>query len=140
MADLVVRSSKLKGVSVSGDVVVRAIDEFPILAVAATQAEGDTKIEGAEELRVKETDRIRAMTSELTKLGAHVEELKDGMIIRGGRRLHGGAVDSYHDHRIAMSLAVAAQVAASPIDIAHFDMVAISYPGFVPDLTGLSKR
>jgi 3-phosphoshikimate 1-carboxyvinyltransferase len=139
VADIVIKSSTLKGVSVGGDVVVRAIDEFPILAVAATQAEGDTRIEGAEELRVKETDRIRAMTSELTKLGAHVEELKDGMVIRGGRRLHGAACDSYHDHRIAMSLAVAAQVAASPVEIGHFDMVAISYPGFVADLTGLAR-
>ncbi len=131
--------SALHGVSVSGDVVVRAIDEFPVLAVAATQAKGETRIEGAEELRVKETDRIKAMTSELLKLGADVEELKDGMIIRGGKPLHGASVDSFHDHRIAMSMAIAAQVASSPVDIAHFDMVAISYPSFQTDLSALGR-
>lgn len=140
VADIIVRHSNLKGVSVKGDVVVRAIDEFPVLAVAATQAAGETRIEGAEELRVKETDRIMAMTSELRKLGADVDELKDGMVIRGNSPLKGTAVDSYHDHRIAMSLAVAAQVTTGPVEIAHFDMVAISYPSFASDLKGLAGR
>ncbi len=139
VADIEVRASALKGVEVSGDVVVRAIDEFPVLAVAATQAEGETRITGAEELRVKETDRIRAMTSELLKLGADVEELTDGMVIRGGAPLRGGECESYHDHRVAMSLAVAAQVATGPVKIAHFDMVAISYPGFTQDLRRLAR-
>lgn len=140
VGDIVVRHAPLHGVHVAGDVVVRAIDEFPILAVAATQAEGETVIEGAGELRVKETDRIRAMTSELRKLGADVEELPEGMRIRGGRPLSGGVVDSFHDHRIAMSLAIAAQVASNAVEITHFDMVAISYPGFDTDLGRLVQR
>ncbi len=138
VADIVVRHSSLRGVSVSGDVVVRAIDEFPALSVAAAMAEGETRITGAEELRVKETDRITAMTTELRKLGADVDELDDGMVIRGGRPLNGGKVESYHDHRVAMSLAVAALCADGPVEIEHFDMVAISYPDFVKDLRSLA--
>jgi 3-phosphoshikimate 1-carboxyvinyltransferase len=140
VADIEVSYSALKGISISGDVVVRAIDEFPVIAVAATQAEGETRVEGAAELRVKETDRIHAMATELRKLGATVEELPDGMVIQGGCRLHGATVESYHDHRVAMSLAVAALVSGGPIEIEHFEAVAISYPGFAADLRGLAGR
>ena len=107
MATVSGRSSALTGIEVGGEVVVRAIDEFPIFAVAATQAAGTTVIRDAAELRVKESDRIAAVCTELRKMGADVEERPDGMRIHGPARLHGALVDSHHDHRLAMSLAAA---------------------------------
>ena len=139
VADLVATHSALKGMEISGDLVVRAIDEFPVLAVAAAVAEGETRITGAEELRVKETDRIHAMTTELEKLGVDVEQYPDGMVIRGGRPVSGGQVSSYYDHRVAMSLAVAALVAEGPVYIENFECVAISFPRFREQLLSLMR-
>ena len=139
IADIVVSHSSLKGIDVDGDLVVRAIDEFPVLAVVAAVAEGTTRITGAEELRVKETDRIHAMTTELGKLGVDVEEFRDGMAIRGGARLKGCPVASYHDHRVAMSLAVAGLVAEGEVQIAGFDCVSISFPTFREQLLSLAR-
>ncbi len=130
VADILVRHSRLKGIEIGGDVVPRAIDEFPVLSVAAALAEGTTVIRDAEELRVKETDRIAAMASELGKLGAAVEPTPDGMIITGRERLQGGAVTSHGDHRIAMSCAVAALAAAGPVAIADTACTETSFPGF----------
>ena len=107
LADLVVHASPLRATEAHGDLIVRAIDEFPIFAVAATQAEGTTVIREAAELRVKESDRIASVATELRKMGAQVEERPDGMLIHGPTRLHGAVVECHRDHRLAMALAVA---------------------------------
>ena len=137
VADLRVRSAVLKACKISGAVIPRLIDEIPILAIAATCAEGITIIEDAAELRVKESDRIVAMVKELTKLGANVTERPDGMAIVGGKTLTGTEVESYDDHRIAMSLAIAALIAKGKTSINHAESAAISYPSFIPTLQGL---
>jgi len=133
-----VRSSELKGIEVGGERLLRAIDEFPILCVAASLAEGDTRITGAGELRVKESDRIAAMACELRKLGARVEELSDGLVIRGGERLRGARLESHGDHRIAMALAVAGLVARGETEVEGAEVVAVSFPGFFECLNLLS--
>jgi 3-phosphoshikimate 1-carboxyvinyltransferase len=130
VADIVVRHSRLRGIEIGGEVVPRAIDEFPVLSVAAALAEGTTTISDAEELRVKETDRIAAMASELNKLGAAVEPTADGMIIHGRERLEGGVVTSHGDHRIAMSCAIASLVASAPVTIHDTACTETSFPGF----------
>ncbi|MDD2367434.1 MAG: 3-phosphoshikimate 1-carboxyvinyltransferase [Desulfuromonadaceae bacterium] len=130
VADILVRYSSLKGISISGDVVPRAIDEFPVLCIAAARGEGITTIRDARELRVKETDRIKAISENLRKLGITVTETEDGMDITGSERLLGGVVDSSGDHRIAMSMSIAALVAASEITITDIDCVATSFPTF----------
>jgi len=130
VADLLVRTSALKGVEIGGEVVPRAIDEFPVISVAACFAEGRTVIRDARELRVKETDRIAAMVSELSKVGAKVEALEDGMVIEGTGRLEGGAVESHGDHRIAMSMAVAALAGGGPLSINDTGCTATSFPNF----------
>jgi len=132
VADIMVRSSKLKGISISGSVVPRAIDEFPAICVAAARAEGVTAIRDARELRVKETDRITAMACNLKKLGITVTETEDGMDISGSEQLLGGTVDSYGDHRIAMSMSVAALVASASITVSDIACVATSFPTFFP--------
>jgi 3-phosphoshikimate 1-carboxyvinyltransferase len=130
VADLLVKSSRLHGIEIGGSVVPRAIDEFPVVAVAAAVAEGQTIIRDAHELRVKETDRIAAMVSELSKLGADVEASEDGMVINGVESLSGGKVTSHGDHRIAMSLAVASNLATAEVVIADTDCTETSFPGF----------
>ncbi|MDD2856249.1 MAG: 3-phosphoshikimate 1-carboxyvinyltransferase, partial [Desulfuromonadaceae bacterium] len=130
VADILVRYSSLKGISISGDVVPRAIDEFPVLCIAAARGEGITTIRDARELRVKETDRIKAISENLRKLGITVTETEDGMDITGSERLLGGVVDSSEDHRTAMSMSIAALVAASEITITDIDCVATSFPTF----------
>jgi 3-phosphoshikimate 1-carboxyvinyltransferase len=130
VADLLVKSSQLHGIEIGGSVVPRAIDEFPVVAVAAAVAEGQTIIRDAHELRVKETDRIAAMVSELSKLGADVEAREDGMVINGVESLSGGKVTSHGDHRIAMSLAVASNRATAEVVIADTDCTETSFPGF----------
>ena len=137
VADLHVRSASLKACKIGGSIIPRLIDEIPILAIAATCAEGTTVIEDAEELRVKESDRIVAMVKELTKLGANITERPDGMEIVGGKALHGTELESYDDHRIAMSLAIAALVAKGKTSINRAESAAISYPSFIPTLQGL---
>lgn len=130
VADLLVKSSDLHGIEIGGSVVSRAIDEFPVISVAAAVAEGTTTIRDAHELRVKETDRIAAMVSELSKLGADVVAREDGMFINGVEALSGGQVASHGDHRIAMSLAVAASRTSAEITIADTDCTETSFPGF----------
>lgn len=139
VADILVRSSRLKGYAIAGSVVPRAIDEFPAICVAAACAEGTTTIREARELRVKETDRISAMTANLRTLGVPVEECDDGMTINGVERLSGGSVESFGDHRIAMSLAVAALVSTDGITIADTGCVATSFPTFFPLLEKVSR-
>ena len=134
VADLRVRSSQLKGCKIGGALIPRMIDEIPVLAVAASLAEGTTIIQDAAELRVKESDRIAITAKELNKMGANIIELPDGMEISGGRSLTGNIVDSYTDHRIAMSLAIAALVAQGKTTIDRAESAAISYPSFVPTL------
>jgi 3-phosphoshikimate 1-carboxyvinyltransferase len=130
VADILVRHSQLKGIEICGDMVPRAIDEFPVISVAAALAEGITTIRDAEELRVKETDRIDAMVSELGKLGGLVEGRPDGMVITGVEQLNGGTVTSHGDHRIAMSLAVAALSARDSVTIVDAACTETSFPGF----------
>lgn len=129
VADLRVRHARLTGIDVPVRHVPDMIDEFPILAVAAACAEGTTTIRGAEELRVKESDRIRSMATGLRALGILLEETPDGAIIEGGR-LRGGSVDSYGDHRVAMAFAVAGQVTDGEVLIGDVGNVATSFPGF----------
>ncbi len=130
MGDILVRSSTLRSVHVKGDMVPRAIDEIPVISVAACFAEGETVIRDARELRVKETDRIRAMTAELRKLGAQVEELDDGMIILGKGSLRGAMCSTWGDHRIAMAIAVAGSRADGVTEIEDAECVSVSFPGF----------
>lgn len=130
VADIFVRSSFLKGIAISGSVVPRAIDEFPVICVAAARAEGVTTIRDAKELRVKEADRITAIADNLGKLGITVTETEDGMDITGSEQLLGGMVDSCGDHRIAMSMSVAALVASSAITVTDIACVATSFPTF----------
>lgn len=129
--DLRVCTSDLKSCEISGDLIPRLIDEIPVIAVLATQAEGTTVIKNAEDLRNKESDRIRAVVTELKKLGADIEETQDGMIINGKTPLKGGAeVDTYNDHRLAMSLYTAGLISEKEILIKDFDWINISFPEF----------
>ena len=131
IADIEIRKSRLKGITVSEDLVPLSIDEFPVFFVAAACAEGETLVRGAEELRVKETDRLAAMADGLTVLGVENKLHPDGLWIRGGNGFKGGTVDSRGDHRIAMSFAVASLRAKSEIEILDVANVATSFPGFV---------
>jgi 3-phosphoshikimate 1-carboxyvinyltransferase len=137
VADVTVRSSDLCGVDVGGDTVVRMIDEFPVLAVAATQATGVTHIRDAAELRVKETDRIATTVAELRALGAAIEAHPDGFTVRGPTPLRGGAVHSHGDHRLAMALVVAGLVAQDELEVQRAECIADSFPGFVDLIRGL---
>jgi len=134
VADLRVRHSKLKSCKIAGSMIPRLIDEIPILAVAATFAEGTTVIQDAAELRVKESDRLAVTASELNRMGAKITELPDGLEITGGTSLVGTEADSYTDHRIAMSLAIAALNARGTTTIRRAEAAAISYPNFVSTL------
>ncbi|HEX77434.1 MAG TPA: 3-phosphoshikimate 1-carboxyvinyltransferase [Dehalococcoidia bacterium] len=138
IADLVAESSALSAIHIGGEIIPRLIDEIPVLAVAAAQARGTTIIRDAAELRVKESDRIGTLVEELSKMGAQIEELPDGMVVHGGRRLRGAEVDSHGDHRLAMTLAVAALIAEGETTIGHAEAVAVSYPGFWQDLAKAS--
>ncbi|MBI5563427.1 MAG: 3-phosphoshikimate 1-carboxyvinyltransferase [Chloroflexi bacterium] len=131
IADMAIKTSDLRGISVDGDWVVRMIDEFPIFALLATQAQGETLVRDAEELRVKESDRIASLALELRKLGAQIEERPDGFCIEGPTRLHGAVVDSHGDHRLAMSLAVAGLIADGETTITNAEAYRESFPNFV---------
>ena len=137
VGDLRVVHGPLKGFSIGADLIPRLVDEIPVLAVAACCAEGPSRVTGAEELRVKETDRLAVMARQLGAMGAQIEEFPDGMTIQGGVMLHGAEVDSETDHRVAMSLAVAAQIASGVTTIARPEAAAVSYPGFWDDLERL---
>ncbi len=131
LADIEASSSNLKAVEISGELVPRLIDEIPLLALLATQADGETVIKDAAELRVKETDRIKAISSELRKLGAEIEEYPDGMKIKGNTELKGGIeVDSYGDHRIGMTMAIAGLIAENGITVKNSESINISFPDF----------
>jgi 3-phosphoshikimate 1-carboxyvinyltransferase len=132
-----VRSAALRGLEVGGDVVVRMIDEFPVLMVAALCAEGETLVRDAQELRVKETDRIAVMAAELRKMGAEIEERPDGYRIVGPQKLRGAEVDGHDDHRIAMTLSVAALVAEGQTVVHDIACAADSFPGFPQTLQAL---
>ena len=136
-ADLLIRSSSLHATTIEGELIPTLIDELPVIAVLAAFAEGTTVIKDAAELKVKESDRIAVMTENLKRMGADVEPTDDGMIIHGGRPLHGATINPYLDHRIAMSFAVAALAADGKTEIQDADCVKISYPGFYTDLEGL---
>jgi len=138
VGDLIVRSTALRGIELRGELVVRAIDEVPVLAVAAAFARGTTTIHDAQELRVKESDRLKALATTLTTVGARVTELPDGLIIEGGQPLHGGRISSFGDHRIAMALTIAGLAGTGEIVLEEGASVAISFPRFydlVRDLT-----
>ena len=134
VADIVVHSSHLRGTVIEGALIPRLIDEVPALAVAACLAEGETVVRDAGELRVKESDRIRATAGELRRLGARIQELPDGMVIHGVGSLRGAACGSHGDHRLAMALAVAGLLAAGETTVRGAEAVAISYSSFWNDL------
>lgn len=139
VADIRIRSSKLHGTTIKGDIIPRLIDELPVIAAAALFADGETVIADAQELKVKETNRIRAVVDEFTKCGADITETEDGMIIQGMNPLHGADFVTYGDHRMAMSLAIVAQLAEGTSTIDDSDCVAVSYPQFFNDFYGLEK-
>ncbi|MGB8648334.1 MAG: 3-phosphoshikimate 1-carboxyvinyltransferase [Anaerolineae bacterium] len=134
---LVGNGHDLRGTEIAGGLIPRMIDEFPILAVAATQAHGETRVRDAAELRVKESDRIATLTGELRKMGAQIEPYADGFTIVGPTRLQGAPVRSHGDHRLAMSLAVAALIAQGETTIEGWECVADSFPGFDTLLAGV---
>jgi len=140
VGDVTVRSSRLKATTISGSTVVRMIDEFPILAVAASFAHGKTVVHDAKELRVKETDRISTIVSELRALGAKIEEHPDGFAIDGPTPLRGGIVDSHRDHRLAMALTVAGLAAEGDVIVNRAEYAADSYPGFLDQLHSLVEE
>ena len=130
VGDLRVRSAQLIGTTIGAELIPKTIDELPILCVAAALADGETRITGAAELRVKETDRIHAMAVQLARIGVVLEEQPDGLVLQGGSTLRGAVCQSYGDHRVVMSLAIAALVADAPIVVEDVDCVETSFPGF----------
>lgn len=130
VADIAVSSSKLVATTLKGSIIPRLIDEIPVFAVAALSAEGKTVIKDAQELKVKESNRIRTMAAELGKMGAEIIETEDGMIIEGGQSLHGAKVESHGDHRVAMSLAVAALTAKGETEICGAECADVSFPAY----------
>lgn len=139
VADITVRSSSLKGTTVGGDIIPRLIDELPIIAVAAVFADGQTVIKDAQELKVKETNRIRAVVDEFNKCGIDITETDDGMIINGGKSIHGADFKTYGDHRMAMSLTVLAQLANGESTLDDSDCACVSYPTFFDDFYKLGE-
>ena len=137
VGDLRVTHGPLRAFSIGAELIPRLVDEIPVLAVAACCADGVSRVSGAEELRVKETDRLAVMARQLGAMGARIKEFSDGMAIEGAVQLHGAAVDSETDHRVAMSLAVAAQVASGATALERPEAAAVSYPGFWDDLERL---
>lgn len=139
VADLLIRSSQLHGTTVEGSIIPTLIDEIPMIAVMAAFAEGTTVIRDAAELKVKESDRIAVVTEGLRRMGADIQSTEDGMIIHGGKPLQGAKINSYLDHRIAMSFAVAGTICDGTMDIVKGDCVNISYPEFYKDLYSLGE-
>lgn len=138
-ADLLVKSSALHGTTIGGDLIPTLIDELPVIAVMAACAEGTTVITDAAELRVKESDRIRAVTEGLSAMGADITPTADGFVIHGGKPLHGAKIHTYDDHRIAMSSAVAGLAAEGETILDDESCVRISYPSFFRDLAALER-
>ncbi len=139
VADILVRSSRLHGVVIKGAIIPKLIDEIPVIAAAACYASGETVIADAAELRVKESDRIKTMAAELGRMGATVIQTDDGMVILGGIPLHGAVCESYNDHRVAMSVAVAALGAKGETQIKDCGCVDISFPGYFEALKSLRE-
>ncbi|MEH7505682.1 3-phosphoshikimate 1-carboxyvinyltransferase [Neobacillus drentensis] len=137
--DLIIKTSKLKGTVIEGGLIPKLIDEIPIIALLATQAEGTTIIKDAEELKVKETNRIDTVVHELKKLGAKIEATEDGMIIYGKSKLSGGTVSSHGDHRIGMMLAIAALLCENEAELENPEAISVSYPNFFAHLNNLIK-
>lgn len=138
-ADITVKTSRMHGTVIGGALIPRLIDELPVIAAAALFAEGETVIKDARELKVKETNRIRAVVDEFLKCGADITETDDGMIIRGGKPLSGADFKTYGDHRMAMTLAVVAQLADGACTIDDGDCVSVSYPGFFEQFYSLGE-
>ena len=138
-ADIIVKSSSLKSVEITGKLIPRTIDELPILAIAASQAQGTTIIRDAKELRVKETDRIKTMTEGLRRLGVQVEEFEDGMAITGPQNLKGARVNSFGDHRVAMSFIIAGLIASGETTVENTEPIATSFPNFMQLLGSLAR-
>ncbi|CAI8854278.1 3-phosphoshikimate 1-carboxyvinyltransferase [Brevibacillus sp. IT-7CA2] len=139
VADLLVTHSELHGIEIAGDIIPRLIDEIPVIAVMATQAKGQTVIRDAEELKVKETDRIATVVSQLSKFGARLTPTDDGMIIEGKTGLTGAVIDSMGDHRIGMAMAIAGLVAEGETTIENDDAIDVSFPGFHDLLVKISQ-
>lgn len=137
IGDITITYGELQGTVIDGDIIPRLIDEIPVIALLATQALGTTIIKDAQELRHKETDRIHAVVDVLSKLGASIEGTEDGMIIHGKTPLNGGAVSSYHDHRIAMMASIASLITSDTVVLDDDKSIAISYPGFFQDVEKL---
>ena len=140
VGDIQVKYAKLHGITIGKEMIPRVIDEIPIIAVAATQAHGETIIKDAEELRHKESDRIKAICNELKKLSGGIEEAVDGFVISGKTQLRGNCMlETYHDHRIAMSMYIAGLVTLSPVKINEFQWVNISFPEFTKIFDQINK-
>lgn len=139
-ANVTVRTSKLRGVEICGETVVRMIDEFPVLAVAATQAQGVTVVRDAAELRAKESDRIHCVVTELGAMGARIRPMPDGFVVEGPTPLRGTVVDSHSDHRLAMALAVAGLIAEGETTIKNAHCIDDSFPGFVEVMRNVGAR
>ncbi|WML47701.1 3-phosphoshikimate 1-carboxyvinyltransferase [Neobacillus sp. PS3-34] len=139
VGDLIIRSSRLRGTVIEGDIIPRLIDEIPIIALLATQAEGKTVIKDAAELKVKETNRIDTVVGELRKLGARIEATEDGMIVYGKTQLTGGRVSSHGDHRIGMMLAIASLICKDEVYLENHQAISVSYPQFFEHLNSLKR-
>ncbi|SHF56691.1 3-phosphoshikimate 1-carboxyvinyltransferase [Ornithinibacillus halophilus] len=139
IGNVTVSYQQVKGTIIEGDIIPRLIDEIPIIALLATQAEGKTVIRDAQELRVKETDRIEAVVDVLSKLGARIEATDDGMVIYGKSELHGAEVSSYHDHRIGMMIVIASLIAKGKVTLDDISSINISYPNFLNDLKNICQ-
>lgn len=139
LGDITISYKELTGTIISGDIIPRLIDEIPVIALLASQANGTTIIKDAEELRVKETDRIEAVVDVLSTLGANIQATPDGMIIKGKTPLTGGKVLSYSDHRIAMMIGIASLITSEPVTLDNDSSIAVSYPNFFNDLHKIMK-
>lgn len=139
IGDIIIRGRKLNGVNIGGGIIPRLIDEIPVIAIIAAIADGKTRITGAEELKVKETNRITAMVKEMQKLGIRVKELPDGMEIEGPNKINGGVVESYGDHRIAMAMAIGGLFSDEVIKIKDSQCIGISFPDFTEKLKEITR-
>lgn len=140
IGDVVIESSELRGIEIDGDIVPRLVDEIPLIVVAACAAVGTTRIRGATELRVKESDRIASIVQEMSKLGARVEEFPDGMAVHGGTPLCGAQCSSRGDHRLAMALGIAGLIAEGETEVDQCEAVDVSYPAFWSDMEVLGAQ
>lgn len=140
IGDIYVKYSNLIATEISGDIIPRLIDEIPVIAVAASLADGETIIKDAKELKVKESNRISAMVKELKKMGVNIEELEDGMVIRGSEKLYCSRIETYNDHRVAMSLSIAALYAKGKSELNEIDSISVSFPNFFDIIKKIKKN